>query len=171
MPLALLQIDNKLIAIQMKPFLMFNITGHVVNHVIRKITFNCKRIIILTTTSLYYLYVVDQKFKLIDITESVTSSVPINDITFVSNSYETLEGIGIFTNNGRIFVCNIEYGKVIKCTYLCTLTNKNIETVSNEDMGYIRKHNNNYNVVHIQGSVTINTVCTLSKLPTLLCQT
>ena len=53
----LLTIDNKLIALWTSSVKVYNITDNLPGQTIRKIITNYNRLVILTTTGLYYLYV------------------------------------------------------------------------------------------------------------------
>ena len=163
----ILKIDHKLIAVQLRSFHMFNITDNLVGHTIRKITFDHKRIVILTTTNLYYLCVEEEKFKLVDITPSVTPKVNICDIKFVTGSHNQCNNIGIFTNLGEVFIYNFGYVNKKTIEYLLQLENKDVIAVSNEDMGYIYRDDNKYVVEYIGYSKEVNTVCTLDEMPSL----
>ena len=169
MSTCLLKIDNKLLAVQLDPFMICNISNHLHDHTIRKIIYNCDRFIILTITKLFYLYRVrDQGFKFIDITDNVSISVNICDIKFVSNSYDTDNGIVMFTNNCKAY----DYDLVLTNDGISSsdhavlnLKNKHILAASDDETGYIYKRDNKYVIEHCTKYEDNRVICRLDNLP------
>ena len=165
MQLNLLNVDNKLIALQLRPLRIFSITDNLPNQTIKQIVFNNNRFAILTTTRLYYLYV-KTKFELVDLTANIRLTVDIKDITFISNSNNDKDNIGIFTKQEEVFTCEIVNDNFYLIKHIFHFADKNIVAISNNEMGYIHKRNDKYIVEQFNCFHRVVDMSIFDKLPT-----
>ena len=164
----ILQIDNKLLALRLNAFAIFNITDSLPNHTIRKIIYNNDRFIILTTTKLFHLYI-NQGFKLKNLTNKINTMVDINSIKFISNSYFSCRSnndFAIYLNDGTIYICKISYRIFDEITKYKQLNNIDIIAIPNEEFGYIHKDGNKYIIEQFNNCGYNKKVCSLDALPT-----
>ena len=170
---SLLRIDNKFVIVTFEPFTILNISDLLVNHTIRKIVFNDYRVVILTTTNLYYLVfkskdsVDDIKdHKLVDITENIKQTVNVNDILFVTNSYDATNNIGIIVTNGKLYFCQIDDHRFVAITCVNTFKNNDVVAISDKGFGYIQKVGEKCSIGILNWEMRFVEIYIVDRLPT-----
>ena len=159
----LLKIDNKLIAVCTKSLTSYNITDNLDGHIIRKIIVNSYRMVILTVTNLYYLYVTDE-FVLVDVTECVFPYISGN-IQFIVNYDAIFNNIVIITDDDVVYVCETYIHKVTPMKLISKLEGKQIVAVSNKQFSYIYKCNDGYIMDRYNSWGQIVQHCVLDGIP------
>ena len=103
----LLQIDHNLFVIHSETNKIFNITDNLVGNIIRKIIFGKTKVVILTSTKVYYIFFNEKhyNFEIIDLTCNITKFISINNIKFIGNTYLDSGDFHMVTYDNKIFCC------------------------------------------------------------------
>ena len=165
----LLKIDNKLVALNVQPFEVFNITDNLVGHTVKKITFSQHKYAILTLTNIYYLHY-KCGFELVDITSNIEPHIKISDIKFVTDTNFSATDpyyIGIITITNGIVMYNIERKQLRLLNANYQEKNHDIVAVSASYFCYIYKDGNKYIATEYTCTRVFQELYKLDNLPTI----
>ena len=172
----LLQVDHHLLIFHQKTGKVYDITNSPINN-IRNIIFDNNRVIILTSTKLYYLYfnLILNIFEVFDMTSDIILKVSINDIKFISgedtlhHNKEVLRcGFHIITQNNEIFhavMYDHIFGWLSREHYAYTGNEGvNILMAASRNFGIIYKSEDKYRAGYM-GDNGITASFTINELP------
>ena len=129
--------DNKLLILHSPTAHIYNITDSLPNHTIKKVILNSHRVVILTTTNLYYLFHPQDNFQLVDLTDGINRITKVDSINYITNVFDNDNSIGILTNNAP-YRCKVnEDGTHYRTDVAFYYINSNIIAVSSEYFGYV----------------------------------
>ena len=149
----LLRIDHNLLILHLETNTVFNITDNIAGDTIRKIIFSNTKIVILTSTQLYYILFNKRhiNFEITDFTNDITKFISISNIKFIGNICLESDNFHIITHDNKIFNCSIwgsKFHHMRQIQYECANEEDiNVVAVSSGIFGIIYE-NKLYNATH-----------------------